>query len=152
MIIGNFEARKYRFNRWLHLIVASSVAVHLTSVERHVLFKVSYFVVQLRHSWGRKSVKRRYKNKQPNENYRDPQNNPERPSRVDLNNGYISDSVKSNPVRFYMKEFDEQNTTSSFSRIESDCVTICQPLKFSVQSCMVVNLSDVSLWPTSRDD
>ena len=101
MIIGNFEARKYRFNRWPHLIVASFVAVHLTSVERHVLFKVSYFVVQLRHSWGRKSVKRRYKNKQPNENYRDPQNNPERPSRVDLNNGYISDSVKSNPVRLH---------------------------------------------------
>lgn len=100
MIIGNFEARKYRFNRWPHLIVASFVAVHLTSVERHVLFKVSYFVVQLRHSWGRKSVKkRRYNYKQPNENYRDPQNNPERPSRVDLNNGYISDSVKSNPVR-----------------------------------------------------
>lgn len=100
MIIGNFEARKYRFNRWPHLIVASFVAVHLTSVERHVLFKVSYFIVQLRHSWGRKSVKkRRYNYKQPNENYRDPQNNPERPSRVDLNNGYISDSVKSNPVR-----------------------------------------------------
>ena len=101
MIIGNFEARKYRFNRWPYLIVASFVAVHLTSVERHVLFKVSYFVVQLRHSWGRKSVNRRYKNKQPNENYRDPQNNPERPSRVDLNNGYISDSVKSNPVRLH---------------------------------------------------
>lgn len=45
--------------------------------------------------------KRRYNYKQPNENYRDPQNNPERPSRVDLNNGYISDSVKSNPVRLH---------------------------------------------------